>query len=477
MRQNYLYNMIGIIILLAVVIWWDLPTTSVNLGDFKRSGTVPFGLDLTGGLQVLLEVPAEYPITDAAMADVKNILTRRSNALGVSEIEIQQAGPRRFVGRFPGLTKTSDVFAVLKETGQLTFVMMGKDSGVNEGQTIQVDATGAMTPPDATIPTDQPVPTATLAPTATATPSVTPTPGGATPTPAPTVYKALMTGAALQSDQIVVTTASLQGYAISFKLKTEWAKAFADYTAAHIGDTLAIVLDGKVISAPVIQNAITDGSGQISGSFTQESANSLATYLRYGALPVPLVVSDSRQVSATLGQDSVNRSVTAGAIGLLMVIIFMIIYYRLPGFLASLALLLYAGITYGLFKLIPVTLTLPGIAGFVLSIGVAVDANILIFSRMKEELKAGRSLSQAIDLGWKRAWLSIRDSNISTLITCFILGIFGSNFGASIVTGFAVTLALGVFVSLFTAIIVTRTLLHVVTDNLEFTKHPRWFGA
>ena len=427
-------------------------------------------------MQVLLEVPAEYPITDAQMADVKNILTKRSNALGVSEIEIQQAGPRRFVGRFPGLTKTSDVFAVLKETGQLTFVMMGKNPGVSEGDTIQVDASEAMTPPSAT-PTDQPVPTATLAPTATATPSVTPTPGGPTATPAPTVYKALLTGAALQSDKISVQVASLKGYAISFTLQTEWAKTFADYTASHIGDTLAIVLDGKVISAPVIQNAITDGSGQISGSFTQDSANSLATYLRYGALPVPLVVSDSRQVSATLGQDSINRSVTAGAIGLLMVIVFMIIYYRLPGFLASLALLLYAGLTYGLFKLFPVTLTLPGIAGFVLSIGVAVDANILIFSRMKEELKAGRTLRQAIDLGWGRAWLSIRDSNISTLITCLILGIFGSNFGASIVTGFAVTLALGVFVSLFTAIIVTRTLLHIVTDNLEFTKHPRWFGA
>ena len=170
--------------------------------------------------------------------------TRRSNALGVSEIEIQQAGPRRFVGRFPGLTKTSDVFAVLKETGQLTFVMMGKDPAVSEGDTIQVDASDALTPPSAT-PTDQPAPTATLAPTATATPSVTPTPGGPTPTPAPTVYKALLTGAALQSDKISVQAATLKGYAISFTLKTEWAKTFADYTASHIGDTLAIVLDGE----------------------------------------------------------------------------------------------------------------------------------------------------------------------------------------------------------------------------------------
>jgi preprotein translocase subunit SecD len=192
---------------------------------------------------------------------------------------------------------------------------------------------------------------------------------------------------------------------------------------------------------------------------------------------VPLKISQSQAVGATLGQDSIRRSVTAGIIGLLMVIIFMIIYYRLPGFVASLALLLYAATTYCLFKLIPVTLTLPGIAGFVLSIGVAVDANILIFSRMREELKAGRTLRQAIDLGWSRAWPSIRDSNISTLITCIILFWFGSAYGASIVKGFALTLALGVMVSLFTAIFVTRTLLHTVIDNLEFTKHPGWFAV
>ncbi len=156
---------------------------------------------------------------------------------------------------------------------------------------------------------------------------------------------------------------------------------------------------------------------------------------------------------------------------------FMALYYRLPGFLADLALLVYATITFALFKLIPVTLTLPGIAGFVLSIGVAVDANVLIFERMKEELRAGRRLYQAIDLGFSRAWPSIRDSNLSTLITCGILYWFGSTFGASIVKGFSVTLALGVTVSLFTAITVTRTFLHLVLDNIRLTEHPRWFGV
>ena len=174
--------------------------------------------------------------------------------------------------------------------------------------------------------------------------------------------------------------------------------------------------------------------------------------------------------------NSIRRSLFAGIIGLLAVILFMLLYYRLPGFIADLALISYACISLMLFKLIPVVLSLPGIAGFILGIGMAVDANILIFERLKEELRAGRTLRQAIDLGWSRAWPSIRDANISTLITCLILFIFGNTFGASMVKGFSITLALGVIVSLFTSIIVTRTYLHVVLDSIKFTEHPRWFG-
>jgi preprotein translocase subunit SecD len=198
--------------------------------------------------------------------------------------------------------------------------------------------------------------------------------------------------------------------------------------------------------------------------------------LRYGSLPIPIKVVESRTVGPTLGQESVQKSLFAGIIGFLVVIIFMILYYRLPGFLAALALIVYALISLMLFKIIPVVLTLPGIAGFILSIGMAVDANILIFERLKEELRAGRTLRQAIDLGWTRAWPSIRDSNFATLITCAILFWFGNAFGASLVKGFSLTLALGVIVSLFTAIIVTRTFLHVTLDNIKFTEHPRWFG-
>jgi preprotein translocase subunit SecD len=214
----------------------------------------------------------------------------------------------------------------------------------------------------------------------------------------------------------------------------------------------------------------------IQGSFTQDSANNLAVQLRYGSLPVPLKVVESNSVGPTLGQESLRRSLLAGAIGLGIVIIFMALYYRLPGVIADLALVVYALIAYALFRFIPITLTLPGIAGFVLSIGMALDANILIFERLKEELRAGRSLRSAIDLGWSRAWSSIRDSNLSTLITCLILYYFGRTFGASIVKGFSLTLAMGVLVSLFTAIIVTRTFLHTVLDNIKSAEHPRWFG-
>jgi preprotein translocase subunit SecD len=251
---------------------------------------------------------------------------------------------------------------------------------------------------------------------------------------------------------------------------------FADFTGSHINQYLAIVLDKRVISTPTISNRITGGQGIIQGSFTQDSANTLAIQLRYGSLPVPVKVVESRSVGPTLGAESVRRSMIAGIIGLLVVVIFMGLYYRLPGLIADVALIAFALICLMLYKLIPVVLTLSGIAGFILSIGMAVDANILIFERLKEELRAGRTLRQAIDLGWKRAWPSIRDSNSSTLITCIILFWFGSAFGASVVKGFALTLALGVGISLFTAIIVTRTFLHVVLDTVKSTEHPRWFG-
>jgi preprotein translocase subunit SecD len=316
-----------------------------------------------------------------------------------------------------------------------------------------------------------------IPPSAEPAPTTVPTPG--VPTPAPTaeprVFHTVMTGADLKT--AVAARNPAGQFIVEFTLTDAGSATFAEYTTSHVGEPLAIVLDHIVLSAPTIQDPITQGQGSITGNFTAEEANQLAVQLRYGSLPIPLKVVESKTVGPTLGQDSLRKSTLAGAIGLAVVMAFMALYYRLPGLIADLALLAYAAITFALFKLIPITLTLPGVAGFVLSLGVAVDANVLIFERLREELRGGRTLRQAIDLGFQRAWPSIRDSNLSTLITCAILFWFGSNFGASIVKGFSLTLALGVLVSLFTAITATRTFLHVALDSLRVPEHPGWFGV
>jgi preprotein translocase subunit SecD len=487
------YNWLILIIpLLILAIWVDVSNQITILNPINTQSTlinantsIRLGLDLRGGLQTLLQadVPAGTTVTTDDLNVARQILENRANALGVSEVVMQVAPPNRIVAEFPGLQDPAQVVAALQQTGLLEFVDLGS-SPLTEGTVIQTDflASSGVISTETPVPTtgtpaaatDTAIPTATDTPEPTVgagTPSPTPAP---TPTSAPTIYHTVMTGASLAS--VNVQTETLGNFVIAFTLKTDASQMFATYTGNNIGKYLAIVLDKKVISSPSINAQITGGSGIIQGGFTQQSANDLAIQLRYGSLPIPIKVVESQTVGATLGADSVKRSETAGFIGLLIVVLFMIIFYRLPGFIADLALMVYALISLMLFKSIPVVLTLSGIAGFILSIGMAVDANILIFERLKEELRSGRGLHQAIELAWSRAWPSIRDSNSSTLITCLILYWFGSTFGAAVVKGFALTLAIGVLVSLFTAIIVTRTFLHAVLDNIKFTEHPRWFG-
>jgi len=467
------YNWLILIVpLIALAIWVDLSkqitipdpfNSQTNLID--RNVETRLGLDLRGGLQTLLEadLPADATISSDDLKVTRQILESRANALGVSEVVMQVAPPRRIVAEFPGLQDPGQVVASLQQTGLLEFVDIGS-SPIAEGTIIQTDFKTSSTSPTTTeIPTVPP----------TNDPSSTP---GPTETPAPTtnIYHTVLTGSALSA--VSVQAASLGGFDIATTFKSEAATIFAEYTGNHVNQYMAIVLDKRVISSLIIKNKIPNGQGVIQGKFTQDTANTLAIQLRYGSLPIPIIVVQSRSVGPTLGEESVRRSVIAGIIGLLVVILFMAFYYRLPGLIADVALVTFALICLMLYKLIPVVLTLSGIAGFILSIGMAVDANILIFERLKEELRAGRTLRQAIDLGWKRAWPSIRDSNFSTLITCVILFWFGSAFGASVVKGFALTLALGVGVSLFTAIIVTRTFLHIVLDTIKSTEHPRWFG-
>jgi preprotein translocase subunit SecD len=263
---------------------------------------------------------------------------------------------------------------------------------------------------------------------------------------------------------------------VDFTLNDKGKQLFADYTAAHVGDYFAVVLDGKVITAPVINSSIPNGQVQISsggiGGYPLADATNLVNILQYGALPFPLAELSNEQVSATLGIAFLHQSLVAGFIAILLVMMFMVVHYRLPGVVASGALIYYALLNVALYRWIPVTLTLAGIAGFVLSVGMAVDANILIFERTKEELRVGKSLTGAVEAGFNRAWNSILDSNVSSLITASILFFFGS----STIKGFGLVLIIGVLTSMFTAVTVTRTVLRIVVTK-QWARQARLFGV
>ena len=452
MRERNVGLLIGVIILALAALWVALPTNPgihIHLGpiNFDRDIRVHQGLDLQGGMQVLLaaDLPEGQGIDPGAMEAVKVIVKNRVDALGVAEPLVQSQGDRRIIVELPGVEDPELAIATIRETGLLEFVDVG-NTFLPQGAVVETTFGGAV------------VPTEEITETAV---------------PPEQVFTTVMTGKEL--DTVNVALDRLGKPEIQFALKFEGTSIFADFTSRNVGRFLCIVLDNRVISCPRIQTAITDGSARITGDFTLEEARSLAIQLKYGALPVPLRVETTRSVGPTLGQDSVQKSVRAGAIGLCAVLFFMLVYYRLPGFLAALALIIYALLNFALFKLIPVTLTLPGITGFLLSTGMAVDANILIFERMKEELRWGRSLGAAINAGFDRAWTSIRDSNLSTIITCVILYWFGSNFGASVVRGFAITLFIGVVISMFTAVTVTRTFIRFVFDVFgERLRERKW---
>jgi preprotein translocase subunit SecD len=390
------------------------------------------------------------------------IVKNRVDALGVTEPLVQSQGERRIIVELPGIKDPELAIATIRETGLLEFVDAGNT--YLEPDTVVKTTVGLAS-------TEEMTPTAEITETTTITPTAS--------TPPERVYTTVMTGKEL--DTVNVALDQYGKPEIQFSLKPEGASTFATFTSQNVGKFLCIVLDKKVISCPRIQTAITEGRARITGEFTLDEARSLAIQLRYGALPIPLRVETTRTVGPTLGKDSVRKSTIAGAIGLSIVFLFMLIYYRFPGFLADLALAIYALLNFAIYKFgLPplfnyVTLTLPGIAGFLLSTGMAVDANILIFERMKEELRAGRSLEAAIEAGFSRAWTSIRDSNISTIITCAILFYFGSTFGASMVKGFALTLIIGVSISMFTAVTVTRTFIRFAFDAFGDTlRNKRW---
>jgi protein-export membrane protein SecD len=398
------------------------------------------GLDLQGGLRVEYQA---LPVNDkspdaAAMSTIRDIIERRVNSTGVSEPIVVVQGTDRVVVELPGATNRESIERLVGQTGQLTFVPLPADRY----------GTASTTGPNGVI-QGQPLPN--------------------DPTLTPLFTGEHLTAANPGTDQ---TTGQP---VVSFTLDDSAAKLFAQYTKDHIGDFFAIVLDGTVISAPSIQGAIPGGSGQItmgSGADAVTEMNSLVTVLRYGSLPFPIHAVQDSQISATLGAEFLHSSLVAGAIGIGLVFLFMLIYYRLPGVVADVALLYYALVVLAIFRLIPVTLTLAGIAGFVLSVGMAVDANILIFERTKEELRLGKTLNSAVEAGFARAWNSILDSNVSSLITAGILYAFGS----PTIKGFALVLIIGVLTSMFTAVTVTRTILRVVVRR-EFARKARLWGV
>ena len=405
----------------------------LRLPDGSAEGSRPIetklGLDLRGGLRV--EYQAK-PVGDkipspADLAVIRTIIENRVNSTGVSEPVITTQGSDRVVVELPGVSDPDAIRRLVGQTGRLDFVPLGTTQK-QVGDTID-----------------------------------------------PKQFPALFSGEQLESAAIANSGQTNQRV-VTFVLKSQGAKLFGDYTAANIGKYFAIVLDGKVISAPVIKDAIPGGHVEISsggiGGYPLKEAQELVTVLQYGSLPFPIVELSNDTISATLGAQFLSQSLIAGGIGIGLVILFMLIYYRLPGAIASFALVYYTLVVLAVFRLVPVTLTLAGIAGFVLSIGMAVDANILIFERMKEEMRLGKSLPSAVEAGFGRAWNSILDSNVSSLITATILYLFGS----SVIRGFALVLIIGVLISMFSAITVTRTILRVVVSK-DWARRARLFGV
>jgi len=282
-----------------------------------------------------------------------------------------------------------------------------------------------------------------------------------------------LTGKSLKSATVEYQSQGLSEPVVSLQFDSEGTKLFDEITKRNVGKPVAIYLDNEIVSAPNVNEEISTGRAQISGNFTIDEAKNLVKRLNEGALPVPISLISQQSVEASLGAISLEQSLKAGMIGLAFVVIFMLVYYRFLGLIASIALLIYTGLMISIFKLSgltpwSITLTLPGIAGFVLSIGMAVDANILIFERTKEEIGNGRNVASAIEEGFKRAWTSIRDGNISSIITAFIL----INLGTGFVKGFAVTLVVGVLVSMFTAVVISKTILEFLVG--EWMENKLW---
>lgn len=417
-----------IIALTVGAIYIDLPKVTIFGKTFshptletkfiKRDLEPKLGLDLAGGVQLTMSADMsqiEERDRDSALEAAKDIVENRINALGVAEPAVQTAktsNQYRLVVEIPGISDIEQAITTVRKTAHLEF------------RTLKVDV-----PPEATL----------------------------------AALPGYFESSGLSGRQLKRALAQPSqdpqnpGYVVALEFNEEGAKKFEEITKNNLGQPVAIFLDDQLISAPKVQAIISDGNAVITGDFSSKDAKELAIQLNAGALPVPFKIESQTRLGPTIGADSIQKSIFATIVGLLSVALFMIVYYRFLGLFAVGALFIYTLVVFGIFKIIPVTLTLAGIAGFVLSIGMAVDANILIFERVKEELRWGKPKHEALFSGFERAWSSIRDSNVSSLITTAIL----FNFGTGPIRGFALTLAIGILISMFSAITVSKTFLRI----------------
>ncbi len=390
------------------------------------------GLDLLGGTSITLKADMKNisdKERDNALESAKTVIEKRINFFGVSEpiVQTSRVGEDyRIIVEIPGVTDTNAAVNLIGKTAKLTF---WEDAASSSAQTNPIAAASVSAPLGAEQLFKNPKQTN-------------------------------LTGSDLQQSAVSFDPNSGKPQ-VQLTFTGSGAKKFADITKRNVGKIVAIALDKQIIEAPRVNEPIFGGSAVITGDFTTETAKLVQIQLNAGALPVSLNILRQQAIGATLGQLSLEQSLLAGFIGFMVIVLFMVVLYGKLGIIASIALVIYSLIILSLFRLIPLTLTLAGIAGFILSIGMAVDANILIFERMKEEIRRGRSMDMAINLGFSRAWPSIRDSNISSLITSAILYYFGTG----IVRGFALTLAIGIIISMFSAIFVTKTFLIVFYKN------------
>jgi len=432
LKRRNVYLLIFILALFGFSLWSIVP---LDRDVFGRHG-LSLGLDLRGGSQVVYSanLSAKDPSeTDAeALQGVKLTIERRVNAYGISEatVQIVQNADGNFLQvQLPGVNNTAEVLAAIGQTAELSF----KEQATVNGTLIWVPAmaTGS------------------------------------------NGQQEELTGKYLRPNVTVETDPQTGKPVVAFEWNAEGALLFKQITTRDVGKPLGIFLDNKEITAPEVKQPITDGKGVITNNAWTlsniDEPRTLAIQLNSGALPVPLTLVAREDIEALLGADSIRRSLTAAEIGIVILLIFMLLYYRLPGVVACLALGIYGVVLLMIFKLVPVTLTLPGLAGFIVSFGMAVDANVLIFERMKEELRGGRGLGAAVEAGFSRAWPAIRDSNITTFIACIVLFWLGGQLGALPVRGFAITLFIGVALSMFTAITVSRTFLRLIVGGRRTT--------